>query len=114
MGLLGQRKGFRDDESEPGSGRGCLPPGSSRPGLAKGEFRGSRSREIHDALLGYRGRDVVEHTLSAATLAALTGATAAILSFALGYWQFEPLVADGGQWRHSATLPRRASAPIPY
>ncbi len=37
-----------------------------------------------------------KHTFSAATLAALTGATATIVSFGLGYWIPDPLRRDGG------------------
>lgn len=37
-----------------------------------------------------------KHTFSAATLAALTGATATIVSFGLGYWMADPLRRDGG------------------
>ena len=35
------------------------------------------------------------HTFSAATLAALTGATATMVAFALGYVMADPLRADG-------------------
>jgi hypothetical protein len=37
-----------------------------------------------------------KHTFSAATLAALTGASATIVSFVLGYWMADPLRRDGG------------------
>lgn len=37
-----------------------------------------------------------KHTFSAATLAALTGATATIVSFGLGYWIPDTLRRDGG------------------
>jgi hypothetical protein len=37
-----------------------------------------------------------KNTFSAATLAALTGATFTILSFTLGYIALDPLRADGG------------------
>jgi len=37
-----------------------------------------------------------KHTFSAATLAALTGATATIVSFGLGYLMADPLRQDGG------------------
>jgi hypothetical protein len=37
-----------------------------------------------------------KHTFTAATLAVVTGATATILSYVLGYLQGDPLRADGG------------------
>jgi hypothetical protein len=38
-----------------------------------------------------------KNAFSAATLAALTGATATVLSFGLGYWKSDALREDGGQ-----------------
>lgn len=37
------------------------------------------------------------HTFSASSLAALTGATATVLSYAFGYFMSDPLREDGGQ-----------------
>jgi hypothetical protein len=38
-----------------------------------------------------------KNTFSDSTLAAITGATATVLSFVLGYFQSDPLRKDGGQ-----------------